>query len=191
MRRSRLRGTDFLVIKFAPTFLIGQNMDEHEDVSNQLKISTRDSSLSVLTSSLNDLLSCNNHPHHHNQMQLNSFLPTSMHSPSLLLSSIASRVKWGSLNIELGSKSTDYSDRYVINADEEEDVDLDQEIDDSSNENKLISTFEVCENSPIESFIDRETILQPRTRLPPKRLNMVDHDLQLALQRVCKCIIYF
>lgn len=141
-----------------------------------------------------------NHPHHyHNNNRLLS--PT-----TLTTSSIASRVKWGA-NLTLLSNSL--TNDHDTNDNIQTNYPINHQYDSESNTKQFkqfTNEFNTHENflSPSLSSSSSSTvmlrtcqhdldkiILHPRPRIPPKRLDLANQDLELALKRVRSTILFY
>uniref|UniRef100_A0A5K4F2M7 CABIT domain-containing protein n=1 Tax=Schistosoma mansoni TaxID=6183 RepID=A0A5K4F2M7_SCHMA len=236
LRRSRLRGTDSLVIKFKrhnlsrnyyPSELVPNSIVQYNEQSNCDKffnpntifmttnttstITTTNTSVSsdsssnnshnnstekrmrcdqnkilcILTSPLNYSSnyyprntcydSYQNHPHHyhHNNRLLS---PT-----TLTTSSIASRVKWGANLTLLSNSLTNFHD---TNDNIQTNYPVNHQYDSESNTKELNQfTNEFNTDKNFLSHHYHKIILHPRPRIPPKRLDLANQDLELALKR--------
>ncbi|KAH8877334.1 hypothetical protein KSF78_0005190 [Schistosoma japonicum] len=232
LRRSRLRGTDSLVIKFKrhivsndyfPSELVPNSIVQYSDQSvcdkcpNYSTSSMPTSTISTANTTsvtATDIGESNNNPNNnsaekrmrHDQNKILCILTSPLNyasnyyprntcydnnrllSPTTLTtSSIASRVKWGA-NLTLlscNSTSNDTKTNHTMNHQLNSDINTTKELNQFTNgiflgHSKTLSSSLMRKTSQYE--LDR-IILHPRPRIPPKRLDLANQDLELALKR--------
>ncbi|KAK4471754.1 hypothetical protein MN116_005153 [Schistosoma mekongi] len=233
LRRSRLRGTDSLVIKFKrhvasndyfPSELVPNSIVQYNDQSicdkcpnystSSMPTSTTSTTNTTANATATDIGESNNNHnnngaekrirHDHNKILCILTSPlnyASNYNPrntcydnnrllsptTLTTSSIASRVKWGANLTLLSCNSTanDTKSNHPVNHQLNSDINATKELNQYTNgiflaHSKTLSSSVMRKMSQYE--LDR-IILHPRPRIPPKRLDLANQDLELALKR--------